>query len=678
MSVVDEIKARLDIVSVIGRYTPLKKSGRNYKALCPFHNEKTPSFVVFPDTQTWRCFGQCGEGGDLFNFMMKKEGCDFREALQVLAKEAGVDLSSYRAAASPEQEAAQARLYSLLDEAARYFHELLPASPVHDYLLKRGLTPETAQAFMLGYAPQDWRGVLDYLTALGFTLEETLQAGIAVQREEDKRVYSRFRHRFMIPIRDSRGRVIGFGARALSDDQQPKYLNSPQSRLFDKSQLLFGLDRARRAIRESETAIIVEGYMDVIQAHQAGYTNVVATMGTALTKEHIQQLGKYAKRLVLALDADPAGAKATMRGLEIVREAAGDSSVYVLDANGMMKQAGRLKLDIRVLQLPSGKDPDDFVRQHPEAWEEQVSMALPLAEYLIKVGVASLPPNASVAQREALANELLPLLTATEDDLINAHNLQLLANKLRLDPSSFIQWSKSRQRHASVPPSEQRRERGRSAPKQHSHGNGKAAPPPAQRASAATRGRMLEQFCLNVLLHDPSRLFEAHRLLREVDKADNSPFNVPLQSEDFTQTEFQEIFKLLQRAARQDELEPLEYLHTHADSLLRQTLDEILMEPLALFIREAGKLYETELKSVQREQQRFNKKVFDEFPCRLLMLRRERVERQIKEIYFMMEEAQSEGNAAMLEYYTAQISEIKRAVKLLNAAISTQRNSQTT
>jgi DNA primase len=375
---------------------------------------------------------------------MKREGWDFSEALRELAPRAGVELDTFQGPSPAEQEA-NARLFQILQETTHFFYECFSGSAAEPYIRDRGINMDTADAYEIGYAPDGWSSLLDHLTALGFSVDEIVEAGVATRNDAGK-IYDRFRHRVIFPIRDERGRTVGFGARALEADQNPKYLNSPQGTLFDKSQLLFNIDRARRPIRETETAVIVEGYLDVIQADQAGYGNLVATMGTALTKDHIQQLSKHANRLILALDSDVAGAKATLRGMEVAREALGDSSTFVMDASGMMQQAGRLKIDIRVLELPDGQDPDDFIRETPDLWEERLAAALPLAQHLIKVGVASLPEDASVMERERLAHELLPLLTATEDKTLNLKNIQLLSLKLRLDSGSMVEWAESQKR----------------------------------------------------------------------------------------------------------------------------------------------------------------------------------------------------------------------------------------
>jgi DNA primase len=663
MSVVEEIKSRLDIVNLVSSYLPLKRAGRNYKGLCPFHNEKTPSFVVFEDSQSWRCFGQCGEGGDIFSFVMKMEGWSFGEALRELAKRAGVEIKETQPSHSEAEDQQRQRMYTLLDETARFFHEALPGSPAEDYLYQRGLTPETAVAFKIGYAPDEWNAALDHLTALGFSVEEVIAAGVAIHNEERGRVYDRFRHRFVIPIRDSKGRTIGFGARALSGDQEPKYLNSPQSELFDKSRTLFGFDMARRAIRESETAIIVEGYMDVIQAHQAGYHNVVASMGTALTRDHLQLVSKYAGCLVLALDADAAGLKATMRGLDVAREELGDNQTYVLDASGMMRQAGKLKLDIRVLHLPYGKDPDDFIRATPDRWGEQVESALPLAEYLIQAATANLPANASVAEREAIAHDLLPLLMATENNIQQHANIQRLSLRLHLDEKTMLEWAMRYVRHTPASTSSQKR-----SGKPHARNGGAASAPSTPVVTDASRGRVLEGHCLAILLREPHRLFEANRLLRGLrNPTDGSP-GVPLQPDDFTQSEFKAIFALLQVACRQDELEPLSYLLNHIDPVLRPTIDTLLPEPLDIYVQHEQKRNVTELHSIQREQQRFPRRKADDFYPRLLTLRYERIQRESKELYFMLEEAQKEGDTALAESCTIQFSQINQALRVVDAA----------
>ena len=327
MSVVDEVKERLDIVEVISQYVPLKKAGRSYKGLCPFHNEKTPSFVVFPENQSWHCFGSCGTGGDVFSFVMKRENLDFGEALATLAAKAGVELQPRSATASADEQKIE-RLRQIVADAAAYFNYLLIRAPeaviARDTLERRGFTQQTWENWQLGYSLDSWDALKDRLTGKGYTLAEIEAAGMVIQRDDGSGYYDRFRGRLMIPIRDVQSRTIGFGARVLREEPgrpQPKYINSPQTPLFDKSNVLYGLDMAKKAIRDADLAVIVEGYMDVLMSHQMGVANVVAGMGTALTEPQMRQLKRYSNNLTLALDPDTAGDHATIRGLETARQA---------------------------------------------------------------------------------------------------------------------------------------------------------------------------------------------------------------------------------------------------------------------------------------------------------------------------------------------------------------------
>ena len=311
MTVVDDVKDRLDVVDVISGYVPLKKTGRTFKATCPFHTEKTPSFVVDPQRQSWRCFGACATGGDAFSFVMRKDGLSFGDALRQLAEKAGVEIR-------PREQAERTDvLLRANNEGATFYREAL-ASPegqaARGYLRERGIDDGAAEAFDLGLSPRSGSALRDHLSSLGHDVEHAVDAGL-LRRFEDGNLRDFFRGRLMFPIHDRRGRVAGFGARTL-DGSDPKYINTPSTRVFDKRATLYGLHLAAPSIREKDEAIVVEGYMDTIAAHQHGYTNVVASMGTALTEQQVAQLRSMASGCILALDPDQAGQEATLRSLE--------------------------------------------------------------------------------------------------------------------------------------------------------------------------------------------------------------------------------------------------------------------------------------------------------------------------------------------------------------------------
>jgi DNA primase len=580
MSVADEIKTRLDIVNYIQQTVPLKKAGRTYKACCPFHQERTPSFVVDPDRQSWRCYGACSTGGDIFNFAMKQQGWTFPEALRELGKLAGVEVEPQ----TPEQQVRDAHhdsLRGLVGAAADYFHEQLRTHlPAYRYAReKRGFTDETIDSFAIGYAPGGWTTTLDYLRQLGYDDDSIIEVGLA-RRSEGGRVYDYFRNRLIIPIRDVRGRVIGFGARALDPEDTPKYLNSPQTPLFDKSATLFGLDAARDAIRGDETAVIVEGYMDAIQAHQAGFRNVIAQMGTALTEPQLKQIApRWAKRIVLALDADAAGQNATMRSLEVARN--------TLQAD----YGGRLSIDIRVLQIPGAKDPDDLIRETPDQWAALVEGAQPVAEYVIAVETGSLPPNATVQEREAVARRLLPILLATESDLYKRDNLQKLAMRLRIGERDLLYWAAEQQKIAESKAPRQPPPSDEPPPIDYES----MMPPPAddddaempdgaarpvQPAPRSTSARW-EVDCLRALLQQPDRIFSIDRRLRELAGTDETLRRGPLRDfepDDFTDADHRALMHVLVAAVAQDALEPVDYLQANVDGHLRDVLNGILLD----------------------------------------------------------------------------------------------------
>jgi DNA primase len=428
---IEEVKARLDIAEVVGQYVQLQKAGRSFKGLCPFHTEKTPSFVVTPDRQTWHCFGACGTGGDVISFVMKKEGIEFPEALASLAERAGVELR--QGAHSRKETREHDRLYAANDAAATLFHQTLEESDLageaRAYLERRGVDHVTSESFQLGYSQDSWDAARDHLRSEGFRDEELIAAGLTIEGEQSP--YDRFRGRLMFPIWDPKGRVVGFGARAL-DDSMPKYLNTPQTPIFDKGGILYAFDRARSTIREEQRAVVVEGYMDVIAAHQFGFTNVVASMGTALTEPQVRLLKKATPSVVLALDADTAGTEAAIRGHEVVRESAdGDSAEPSISWRGLVGYESSASIELTVAILPGGSDPDDVIRDDSGAWQQLVDSATPVLDFRLK-SATDRHNLESPTGRSALVKEFLPLVKAVADPVVRAHYLQRLSARARI------------------------------------------------------------------------------------------------------------------------------------------------------------------------------------------------------------------------------------------------------
>jgi DNA primase len=430
---VAEIRDRIDIIDLVQSYVPsLKKAGRNYKGLCPFHQEKTPSFITFPDSQNFHCFG-CGKGGDLFTFYMLVENIEFRDALKDLAARAGVTLDM-ATPPPPEHEDQRNRLIEVNELAATFFHHILTnarqGEPGRQVIAQRGVSSDMVNRFKLGFAPESWDGLLNFFASRDIPAEVAFEAGLAQERDSGGH-YDRFRNRLMFPIRDREGSVIGFGGRAMGDGI-PKYLNSPQTPVFDKSTVVYALDLAREPIRRAGEVVIVEGYMDCIAAHQFGYENVVASMGTALTESQVQAVKRGADRIVLALDSDAAGQMATIRGIETMRDALDSDVQPIPDATGIIRFERKLKTEIAVVQLPSGKDPDELIRKSPDAWPGIVSSAKPFMDFTIDTLVA--PVDLSNArQKSEIVSQIAPLLQQIPDRIVQGHYISLLARKLGLE-----------------------------------------------------------------------------------------------------------------------------------------------------------------------------------------------------------------------------------------------------
>ena len=414
MGVIDEVKQRTDIVEVVSQYTTLAKAGRTFRGLCPFHTEKHPSFFVYPEQQSWHCFG-CNIGGDVFSFVMKKQNIDFGEALHLLAQRAGVTIPSRFEPQAEEKE--KERLYQVNEAAAQYFHDLLLSSPAgkkaRDYVASRGLSLETITNFQLGFSPNKWEALKQHLLEIGYAESVLPEAGLIVETEEGKK-HDRFRNRLMFPIHDIKGRTIGFGARAL-DDSMPKYLNSPQTPTFDKSRSLYGINLASQAIRQQDLAVIVEGYTDVITAHQNGFNNVVASMGTAVTEKQISTLKRLTKNMVLSLDADAAGEEAMLRCVDYEN---------ILDS------------ELKVIILPKGKDPDNVIKEDAKNWQHLLEKALPIIDYHFN-GIASKLDLTTAKGKSLAVDELLRIIVEIKDPIRKEHYLQKLASLVKVSEHSL-------------------------------------------------------------------------------------------------------------------------------------------------------------------------------------------------------------------------------------------------
>mgnify|MGYP001136962833 CR=1 FL=1 len=605
MSVIDEIKDRLDVVEVISSYVPLQKSGRNYKALCPFHSEKTPSFVVFPDSQRWHCFGACSEGGDVFTFVMKREGWDFRTALEELARRAGVELRPRTPAQAQAEEKAD-RLREILAVAAKYYHHLLRHAPEAEvaraYVARRGLSEETVERFLLGYSLPGWERTRAHLTEQGYSVEELIEAGLLVQREDGSGGYDRFRDRLMIPIRDAKGHVIGFGARTLDPEGVPKYINSPQTKLFDKSRTLYGLDLARQAIRREEQAIIVEGYMDVMQANQAGFANVVAQMGTALTEPQLRQLQRYTHRLVLALDPDAAGVQATLRGVEVAREVLEKEWEPVFDPRGLVGHEARLGAEIRVLKLPRGQDPDDLIREDVERWAALAEQAIPVVDFYLQLLLEETDLDDTKAKAQVV-DALLPVLQAVANPVERQDYVQKVARALRVDARAVQSRLHSTRR------ARPERRRGRAE----------------EQALPQTAAADLEGYCLSALLQRPGTLAQLNAALQESQLE-------PLSEQDFQDAGYRAIFQVWESLLATDRPVPLEALQEQLPTELHVRLEEL------------HTFDETDLGEEQLAR---------DISLTLLRMRERNLRRLGRELNFLTLEAQEEGDMRAEQYTSA-------------------------
>ncbi|GAB6138313.1 DNA primase [Halanaerobaculum tunisiense] len=413
---IEKIRYSNDLVEIANEYTKLKSKGSSYMGLCPFHQEKTPSFNVNPDRQLYYCFG-CGVGGNIFNFVMEVEGLSFVEAVEYLADKANIDLPDQETSVQNRKKRNQRQqLLEIHKLATRFYQYLLLESDIgevgYKYLKERGFTEEIMEKFKLGFAPDRWEQLYKFLQKKGYSDEILAKSGLVIPRKNSAGYYDRFRNRILFTICNHRGQPIGFGGRVLSPDDEPKYLNSPQTTVFDKSYNLYGLDQAKQSIRQQEEAIVMEGYTDVITAYQHGIKNVVASLGTSLTQGQAELLHRYAEKVYIAYDADIAGAEATVRGLDV------------------LKKEG---LAVEVIQLPVDQDPDDFIKaEGASSWQELIKQAVPLVQFKID-NVLEANTLQDVDDKLAIVEELLPILANIEADIERDEYSKLVAAELNID-----------------------------------------------------------------------------------------------------------------------------------------------------------------------------------------------------------------------------------------------------
>lgn len=424
MDQLEEIKNKIDIVEFINGFVPLKKAGRNFKGLCPFHSEKTPSFIVSPERQIWHCFGGCNDGGDIFSFLMKIENIDFGEAVKELAGRAGVKLAQYQLS---EGEKNKQILYEINHLTAEYYHYLLINHPIGkkalDYILGRGISKNSLELFKIGFAPNSWRSLENYLiNKKGYRVEDLEKAGLAI-KGPNAGFYDRFRSRLIFPLKDQRGNVCGFagriipsGLRPKEDEQEAKYINTPETFIYHKSDLLFGLSEAKEEIKKKDQAIFVEGELDMISSFQAGVKNVLAIKGTALTENQIKLISRFTQKIILALDQDIAGDAAARRGIETAEK------------EGLM---------VRVAKLQGGKDPDEIAQKTPLTWREIIKKAQPVYDYLLD-SVFTRFNGGTIEGKTKISAEIIPILAKISNEIILNHYVRELASRLQVNEEAII------------------------------------------------------------------------------------------------------------------------------------------------------------------------------------------------------------------------------------------------
>jgi len=607
MSTIDEIKARIDIVDLVSEAgVKLRHAGKNYTGFCPFHdNKKTPAFVIWPESGTWRCFGQCNEGGDIFKFVMKRENLDFKEALNKLAARAGVEVPTY-SQQTPEQKEAFDTLRQLLEDAVVFYRGHLTTNvDVLNYLHeKRGLTDASIETFGLGYAPNAWDSALTHFTSRGYSEQDLLDAGLTSERDSGG-YYDRFRNRIMIPIRDEQGRMAGFGARIVDPNDVPKFLNSPDTAIFTKGQLLYGMDRARKAIRAADQAVIVEGYMDVIAVHQAGYENVVSPMGTALTEDQLRLLKRFTRRIVLALDPDAAGQKAVMRGLDAARSAMDKEGELGFDARGLLRNEARLQADLRVASIPDDLDPDEIVERDKDEWARIIESAKPIVTHVMETLAADQNINDPKVKNQ-IAAQVLPLIEDLPSPMERDTYRQALARMLKVDERALTGTQ------APGP----RMKRPRTVARERVQESVKLA-------VTVSSSKKVEEYVMGVLFTKPELLYRLDRLLQEYGLA-------ALDAQDFDYTDHKLLFGLIRESVEQYKTEHHEFVVDALTDSLEARSQELVNQAKDLGNRDS-KLMEELLRGV-------------------IKLRRVAAGENLNQLRFLQEEAHQAGDLRASSY----------------------------
>lgn len=428
MDAVEDIKSRIALEDVAAEYVELKRAGRNFKALSPFSNEKTPSLMISPEKQIWHDFSS-GKGGDMFTLVMELEGVDFKGALDLLARKAGVDLDQYRSKGSSERSSQKNKLYEVLEAAARFYQvQFSQNKPALEYILKtRHFTKQTALDFRIGYAPNTGKALLTYLKGKGFSENVIIKAGLATKRYSTPN--DMFRGRVMFPLQDATGRVIGFTARLMeASDNGPKYINTPQTPVYDKGRHVYGLHLAKESIRKDKFAVVAEGNLDVIASHQAGVQNVVASAGTAMTEMHLKELARFTDDVRLAFDQDQAGLNAMERIIPL---------------------ASNVDVSLSIITVPEGKDPDELIQKNPDAWKRAVGEYEYAIDWLIRRRAESLNMN-SGSGKKALTDAVLPVVAKLKDSVERDHYLRELAGLLGVDKAALS--TKLQAKRVAAPP----------------------------------------------------------------------------------------------------------------------------------------------------------------------------------------------------------------------------------